>query len=114
MMTPAGKECRFYYQDFHRGHAVQECRLVKHNQKSEPWKPDDCRSCPVPGILLANSNPNLVLDARIKKGFMGFNRKLIVRAICSRHLIDVLEPHVGCPKCAAERPGFQDLFGEGL
>jgi len=25
----------------------------------------------------------------------------------------VPEPHVGCPKCAREKPGIRDLFGEG-
>ena len=113
MITPAGKECRFYYQDFHRGHSAQECRLVEQNPNSEPWKPKDCQECPVPGILLANSSPNLVLEAKISKGFMGFNRQMKVKASCSRHLIDVTEPHIGCPKCAQEKPGFQDLFGEG-
>ncbi len=113
MITPAGKECRFYYQDFHRGHSAQECRLIDQNQKSEPWKPDDCQTCPVPGILLANSSPDLVLEASIKKGFMGLNRKMTVKATCSRHLIDVPEPHIGCSKCAKEKPGFQDLFGAG-
>jgi hypothetical protein len=110
MITPAGKECRFYYQDFHRGHSTQECRLVDQNPTSEPWRPKDCESCPVPGILLANSSPNLVLEASIKKSFM--SRKLKVKASCSRHLIDVDEPHIGCLKCAAEKPGFQALFGE--
>ncbi len=28
MINPAGQECRFYYQDFHRGRSEQECRLV--------------------------------------------------------------------------------------
>ena len=31
MRTPAGKECRFYYQDYNRGRNVQECRLIKAN-----------------------------------------------------------------------------------
>lgn len=112
MITPTGKECRFYYQDFHRGHSAQECRLVEQNQSSDPWKPEDCEACPVPGILLANNSSHLVLEATVKKGIMGLNRKLKVRASCSRHLIDVSEPHIGCLKCAEERPGFQDLFGQ--
>jgi hypothetical protein len=35
-----------------------------------------------------------------------------ILAFCSRHLIDVPQPEVGCPKCAAERPGLQALFGD--
>ncbi len=110
MKTPAGKECHFYYQDFPRGNSTQECRLVAQKSHSEPWKPDDCFACPVPGILLANSSPYLVLEATIKKGFLGMNRRVEIKASCSRHLIDVPEPHIGCLKCAREKPGLRDLF----
>jgi hypothetical protein len=112
MRTPAGKECIFYYQDFHRGASTQECRLVDANPKSEAWKPSDCAACPVPGILLANSNPNLILEASIKKGFLGLNRRIEVHASCSRHLIDVPEPHIGCLQCAREKPGLRELLDE--
>jgi hypothetical protein len=111
MRTPAGKECRFYYQDFHRGASEQECRLVEGNINSAAWKPKDCNECPVPDILLANNDPNLVLEATIKKGVLRMGRKIEVRAYCSKHLIDVKDPHIGCPKCAAERPGIRDLLG---
>jgi hypothetical protein len=111
MITPAGKECRFYYQDFHRGHATQECRLVLNNAKSKEWKPGDCQTCPVPEILLANSSPDLVLEGTIKESFMGMKRRMEVTAFCSKHLIDVPEPPVGCKQCALEKPGLQELFG---
>lgn len=111
MKTPAGKECRFYYQDFHRGAEEQECRLVQNNPKSAEWRPKDCTECPVPDILLANNDTNLVLEATIKKGIFGVGRKIEVSAYCSKHLIDVPDPYIGCPKCAAERPGIQDLLG---
>jgi len=26
---------------------------------------------------------------------------------CSRHLIELEDPHVGCPECAAENPGAE-------
>lgn len=110
MKTPAGKECRFYYQNFHRGHSDQECRLIMGNPRSEAWRPADCSNCPVPDILLANSNPNLVLEAAIEKGFLGFNRRVSVKAFCSKHLVDVHKPQVGCPECAREKPGLPDLF----
>ncbi len=112
MVTPAGKECRFYYQDFFRGRSEQECRLVRNNPESADWKPGDCTDCPVPEILLANSSPDLVLEGKIKKGFMGMSRRVEVTAFCSRHLIDVSKPQVGCPQCAQEKPGFQELFGD--
>lgn len=110
MNTPDGRECRFYYQDYFRGRAVQECRLIKLNPRSPEWRASDCASCPVPDILLANGNPDLVLEAAVKKGVLGMGRRVEVSAFCSRHLIDVPKPAAGCPKCAAERPGLQDLF----
>jgi len=110
MRTPAGKECRFYYQDFFRGRSDQECRLIKANPRSPQWKPADCANCPVPDILMANSNPNLVLEATVKTGVLGIGRRVAVKAFCSRHLIDVEQPEVGCPQCAAERPGLRELF----
>lgn len=112
MITPAGSECRFYYEDYHRGHETQECRLLQRNPNSLDWKPSDCANCPVPEILLANSSPDLVLEALVKKGFLGFSRRIEVKAFCSKHVIDVPEPQVGCPECARERPGFDVLFGK--
>jgi hypothetical protein len=110
MRTPAGKECRFYYANFHRGHNDQECRLIDANPRSPRWHPDDCYKCPVPDILAANSNPNMVLEATVRKGILGMGRRVEVKAFCSRHLIDIDEPRVGCPKCALERPGIQQLL----
>jgi hypothetical protein len=112
MRTPSGKECRFYYQDFHRGAHEQECRLVAASLNSAEWRPNDCAQCPIPEILMANNDPNLVLEARVKKGVMGIGRKVEVNAYCSKHLIDVPDPHIGCLQCAAERPGVLDLFGD--
>lgn len=112
MITPAGKECRFYYSDYHRGNSEEECRLIQHNPRSKDWKQSDCFKCPVPEILQANSSPDLVLEATIKEGFMGINRRVEVKAFCSRHLIDVPKPQVGCPECAKEKPGLQELFND--
>ncbi|MBK7217064.1 MAG: hypothetical protein IPH95_08415 [Candidatus Promineofilum sp.] len=56
--------------------------------------------------------PNLVLEATVKPGILGIGRHVEVRAFCSRHLIDVEKPEVGCPQCAAERPGLRELFGD--
>lgn len=84
------------------------------NPRSPEWRPPDCSNCPVPEILLANSNPNLVLEGTVRSGMLGFNRRVEVTAFCSKHLIDVDKPHVGCPKCAAEKPGLKDLFGDQL
>lgn len=112
MLTPAGRECRFYYQDYHRGHSEEDCRLIRANPRSTSWQQKDCANCPVPDILLANSSPDLVLEATVKEGILGLGRKVEVTAFCSRHLIDVEKPEVGCPKCAMERPGLRELFGK--
>lgn len=112
MRTPAGKECRFYYQNFHRGRSDQECRLIQNNPNSRSWEPKDCQNCPVPDILLANSSPHLVLEGSVKRGVLGMNRRIAVTAFCSKHLIDVPLPQVGCPQCTLERPDMRALFGE--
>ena len=65
MINPAGQECRFYYQDYHRGRNEQTCRLIDGNPSSPDWQPKDCTNCSVPGILRANSSPDLVLQATV-------------------------------------------------
>jgi hypothetical protein len=101
MRTPAGTECRYYYEDFNRGRAVQECRLIAQNRRSLPWTPDTCAKCPVPAILRANGSPDLRLELTVSKR-LGLWRHLEVSAYCLRHLADVPDPMRGCPACAAE------------
>jgi hypothetical protein len=113
MRTPAGTECRFYFQDFHRGKNVQECRLEKANPASKRWKPSDCAICPVPGILQANASPNLELTLTIQSRFLGLGRQLVVEARCTRHRQPVEDPFVGCRDCNRERPGL-GLFLDAL
>ena len=113
MKTPAGHECRHYYEDFNRGRNRQECRLLKNNHASLPWKPSDCNDCPVPGILWANASPDLELTARVQTGFLGMGRHVEVQASCRKHGIDIKDPHVGCRYCAAERPNLDVFFQEG-
>jgi hypothetical protein len=104
MITPAGDECRFYYEDFHRGRSIQECRLIARNLESEPWQPSLCATCPVPGILRANASPHLALEGKVVRRFF-FLRRVEVYAICSKHLIELDNPHVGCPQCRVEATG---------
>jgi hypothetical protein len=112
MRTPAGKECRYYYQDFHRGRNVQECRLIKENPASMPWHPSDCAKCPVPEILKANASANLELTLTVKPRLLVF-RQLQVEASCIKHHTVIEDPFVGCPACNAERPGL-DVFWQAL
>ncbi|MEM9954198.1 MAG: hypothetical protein AAFV93_06465 [Chloroflexota bacterium] len=111
MRTPAGKDCKHYYEDFHRGRNVQECRLVKRNLESERWHPNDCNKCPVPDILLANADPDMELTLTITKGFLGFGRKLEVTAKSLRDGTTIDDPYVG--NLNKENPAL-DVFRQAL
>jgi hypothetical protein len=113
MRTPAGNECRYYYQDFNRGRELQECRLIKSNPESMRWHPSDCSRCPIPDILNANASKNLELKLAIKPKLLGLRRELVVEAYCLKHQIPIEDAFVGCPECNAERPGL-DLFRQAL
>jgi hypothetical protein len=95
MKTPDGRECKHYYEDFNRGRNVQECRLIKSHGEGEPWHPSDCSKCPVPDILLANADPDMELKLVIKKGFLGFGRKLEVTATSRSDGSPIEDPYVG-------------------
>ena len=106
MRTPAGTECRFYYEDFNRGRETQVCRLIERHPRSEPWRPSLCKSCPIPAILRANSCSNMVLEARVGRRW-AILRQVEVRAFCTLTGEVVAEPMVGCGRCH-EIP--RDLF----
>lgn len=99
MQTPAGKECRFYYQDYHRGRETRECRLIERNPQGGAWKPSHCNSCPVPDILRQNACPNLVLEARVEKSLLGLRERVAVYAVCTQKMAEVERPEVGCGEC---------------
>src|SRR5512136_806161 len=96
MRTPYGKECGYYYQDFGRGHSVQECRLLGAHSG---WKPDLCKDCPVPGIQMANACPEMVLRGKISQGFLGLGRRVTVDVYCRRSNRSGFDPHIGCGEC---------------
>ncbi|MBN1955530.1 MAG: hypothetical protein JW900_10840 [Anaerolineae bacterium] len=97
MITPAGKECRYYYEDFHRGRSVQECRMLARARDSLPWEPRVCEFCPVPDILRANGCVHMVLHGRLVRRL--FRRRVIVRAHCVQYDEAVENPYVGCGRC---------------
>ena len=78
-----GKECPYFYGDYYRGREHEECRLLS-NASSE-WTSKDCKACPVPDILLANSCPNMILTGEIKKGLLGVGRKVVINAYCKKN-----------------------------
>ncbi len=99
MRTPAGFDCKFFYADYYRGRNKQECRLIASNPASEKWTPDTCRLCRVPKILWANACPNLVLEVRVVKTWLGLGRKVVVTAHCTLTRQGVREPEIGCGHC---------------
>jgi hypothetical protein len=96
MRTPAGKECRHYYQDFHRGRHVQECRLIHENLDSLSWRPKDCTRCPVPDILYANASLRLQLKVTVKPRVLGLGRQVEVEAFCEGEPISLEKAYTGC------------------
>ncbi len=97
MRTPAGRECRYFYGDYHRGRHVEVCRLLEYSR--DPWRPSLCKKCPVPDILLANACPNLVLHGSVTKT-LGLWPKVRVVATCDYTGTRVPEPKVGCGHCS--------------
>ena len=101
MRTPAGTECRFYYEDFMRGRTTQECRLIASNPDSRAWHPNLCKTCPVPAILRANGCRNMSLEAWVGNRWLVL-RQVRLRAYCSVSQQEVTEPMVGCGRCQDE------------
>jgi hypothetical protein len=99
MRTPAGTECPYYYEDFHRGRSTQECRLIGRNPRSEPWEPKLCTRCSVPAILRANACPNMALEARVVRRWLGLAHHVEIYAVCTKYQIEVADPYVGCGHC---------------
>ena len=99
MHTPYGAECPYYYEDFFRGRSTQECRLIARNPRSEAWTPRLCARCPVPAIRRANACPNLVLEGRVTRRWLGLARRVEVYAVCTEHQMEVKNPYVGCGHC---------------
>jgi hypothetical protein len=108
MRTPAGTECLFYYQDFHRGRARQECRLIDRTPGGGIYSPDLCTNCRVPRIVNANACPNMILEARVATGFLGFRKRVKITATCTRSLEPVAEPEIGCGLCHQAFPPIID------
>ncbi|HNW15016.1 MAG TPA: hypothetical protein PKG92_10100 [Anaerolineaceae bacterium] len=98
MRTPAGNECSFFYGNYFRGRHEEECRLIGNVPPPKNWKPELCKTCPVPGIQRANACPSMVLDGEITS-LLGFRRRIKVNAYCNKSKQIVKEPHVGCGQC---------------
>ena len=66
MRTPAGKECPYFFGDYYRGRNIEKCNLIGEADPPRNWKPDLCKNCPVPAILLANGCKNLGVLERMR------------------------------------------------
>jgi hypothetical protein len=102
MRTPAGKECKYYYEDHFRGREKYECRLIDRNPSGGRWHKGICTKCPVPEILRQNACPNIALEAKIERVFFGLREQVTVFAVCTKKRVEVAEPAVGCGDCHAE------------
>lgn len=91
--------CRFYYEDYHRGRAVNECRLPR-TRDSLVWERNICDTCPVPGILRETNCAHLAIEGTIRKKLL--SRRMEVFVVCTKHLVQ-LEDGAHCPQCQAEQ-----------
>jgi hypothetical protein len=106
MKTPAGKECRFFYGDYYRGRAHEECRLLGSATPPLPWRADFCKTCPVPQILLDNACPHMVFEPSLQRPFPFLWQQVIVRSFCKKTQLRGFDPHIGCGQCHPLPPEF--------
>ena len=99
MRTPAGRECKYFYGNYFRGHHQEECRLIGNPPPPHNWTPDLCKTCPVPGIQLANACPNLILHGEVDLGFLRLKHRVKISAYCQKSKQNVAEPEIGCGQC---------------
>jgi hypothetical protein len=98
MKTPAGKECNYFYGNYHRGKSDEECRLLPAGEKS--WTSKLCATCPVPGYQQANSCESMRYNATVTRSvFNLFQQRVEVQAYCSKITGKVDDPHIGCGQC---------------
>ena len=106
MLTPAGRECHYFYGDYYRGRSIEECRLFSSALPPLDWKPELCFSCPVPEIELANACNYMVLEPRIERTFPFGRRRVKVNTYCSKSNRRKFDPKVGCGECHKLPPIF--------
>jgi hypothetical protein len=108
MKTPAGKECRYFYGDYHRGRNHEECRLLSSSSTALLWKPELCFTCPVPGIHLANACETMTLIPRLVRKLPLLKKVVRVESYCSKTNRSDFDPHIGCGECHPLPSIFKD------
>jgi len=106
MRTPAGKQCSYFFGDYYRGRQREECRLLSQSSPPLPWRPALCKTCPVPGIQIANACPHMVLEPRLARPFPFINQQVAVRPRCTKTGRAAFDPYVGCGECHDLPPEF--------
>ena len=104
MRTPDGRECPYFYANYHRRTVSQEvCRLLEGEPDALRWTSALCVTCPVPNIRRANGCQNMVLHVRIGKRRWRFweGERMLVWATCTRSGGPVKDPLTGCGQCHA-------------
>jgi hypothetical protein len=100
MKTPAGRECRYFYGDYFRGKDREECRLLNSANPPLDWQEKLCYTCPVPGIMRANSCENMRLIPSLVRPFPIIGAKQVyLKAHCIKIKREVIEPQIGCGQC---------------
>lgn len=97
MLTPAGKECRYFYGDYYRGRQHEECRLL--NAAGLKWRSYLCQKCPIPEIVQANACEHMQFHPRLERAFVLMQPQVKIKTTCSKCECDVDQPRVGCGQC---------------
>jgi len=97
MLTPAGKECRYFYGDYHRGRKNEECRLL--DSTNLRWLPYLCEKCPIPDIILANACEYIEFHPRLVKPLIFMKPQVRISTYCIKSNSPVEEPRIGCGQC---------------
>lgn len=99
MLTPFGKECRYFYGDYHRGRNHEECRLINASDSQSKWSSKLCKNCPVPEIIQANACPTMILEGEVSSVIFGFRKFMRISAYCTKTQESIKEPRIGCGSC---------------
>ena len=97
-------DCPYFYGDYNRGREHEECRLIKNNTQSRPWRRKLCDSCPVPHIMRQTNSNDLVIEAEVGKRMFIFDQVVVTYAVCLKHRRELDNPR-HCAECAQESEG---------
>lgn len=109
MRTPAGKDCPHFYGNYFRGREEEQCRLLGANSLGARWKPELCKTCPVPDILRANACQHMILTPRLARSLPLLRQIVRVNAFCRKSGNAGFDPHVGCGQCHPLPEVFRQL-----